>query len=231
MEERGRVSFGIEVLGASEYPDAAADAIARLLPGAGASLVLTGGSTAKKIYPALAVAASSSLTELEILFSDERCVPPDHPESNFNMATSLLFEGAVPERLHRMRGEDPPEQAAAAYSAAVAGPVERGLDLMLLGMGADAHIGAMFPGSPVLAEGERLCRAVDRPDGMQGLTLTPPAISGAKKILLLVTGEAKAATIARVVHGSEPVEACPARLLATHPDVTFLLDEAAASAL
>lgn len=230
MEERGAVSFRIEVFGASQYPVAAADAIARLLPDPGGSLVLTGGSTASKIYPALA-AAGPSLTELEILFSDERCVPPDHDESNFNMATSLLFSGTPPERIHRMRGEDPPEQAAASYDEDIRPLVDRGLDLLLLGLGADAHIGAMFPGSPALSEKDRLCRAVARPDGMQGLTLTPPAMLSAATILLVVTGEQKAATIERVIKGTEPVESCPARLLAGHPDVTFLLDEPAASAL
>ena len=98
-------------------------------------------------------------------------------------------------------------------------------------MGADAHVGAMFPGSPALEESERFCRAVDRPDGMQGLTLTPPALLNANKVLLLVTGAAKAETVARVVTGNEPAIECPARILAPHPDVTFLLDDAAASRL
>ena len=60
--------------------------------------------------------------------------------------------------------------------------------LLLLGMGADAHVGAMFPSSPALGETEKLCAAVNRPDGMRGLTLTPPAMLSARKILLLVTG-------------------------------------------
>lgn len=80
-------------------------------------------------------------------------------------------------------------------------------------------------------ESEQLCAAVRRPDGLRGLTLTPPAMLSAAKILLLVTGEGKAETVARVVGGSEPPSACPARLLADHPDATFLLDPTAASAL
>jgi 6-phosphogluconolactonase len=231
VEERPLVSFQIEVFGASAYPAAAADIIAGLLPGAGGSLVLTGGTTAQKIYPVLAEVAPSVLGDLDILFSDERCVPPDDDESNFKMAADLLFNGQAPPRLHRMRGEDPPVQAAAAYSEEIRPLVDGGIDLLLLGMGADAHVGAMFPGSPALDETEQLCRAVDRPDGMQGLTLTPPAMLSAKTILLLVTGESKAATVRRVVQGDEPVVDCPARLLANHPDVTFLLDEPAASAL
>jgi len=225
------VSFQIEVFGTSAYPAAAADIIAGLLPGTGGSLVLTGGTTAQKIYPVIEEVSPPSLGGLDILFSDERCVPPDHDESNFKMVTELLFGGAAPSGVHRMRGEEPPERAAALYSEEIAPVIEGGVDLLLLGMGADAHVGAMFPGSPALEETERLCRAVDRPDGMQGLTLTPPAMLSAKTILLLVTGEKKAETVARVIQGNEPVETCPARLLATHPNVTFLLDEPAASAL
>lgn len=225
------MSFAVEVFSASDYPAAAAEVIAGLLPPAGGSLVLTGGTTAQALYPALGPASSSPLAELELLFSDERCVPPDHEESNFKMATDLLFSGAAPTHIHRMRGEDPPEQAAAAYSEGIGPLVDSGLDLVLLGMGADAHVGAIFPGSPVLSESRQLCRAVDRPDGMQGLTLTPPALLGAKTILLVVTGGRKAATVERVINGGEPAETCPARLLAAHPSVTFLLDQPAASAL
>ena len=125
----------------------------------------------------------------------------------------------------------PPEDAASAYSDEVESAAPAGFDLLLLGMGADCHIGAMFPGSPALGENESRCAAVDRPDGMKGLTLTPPAMLPARKIFLLVSGGGKAEAVARVIHSSDPVEACPARLLAAHPDVTFLLDEAAASGL
>ncbi|HEV3472062.1 MAG TPA: 6-phosphogluconolactonase, partial [Actinomycetota bacterium] len=75
------------------------------------------------------------------------------------------------------------------------------------------------------------CVAVDRPDGLRGLTLTPAVVLSARKILVLVTGEVKAEAVKRAVQGGETVEACPARLLAAHPDVTFLLDDAAASLL
>lgn len=225
------MSFAVEVLPTDGYASSAAETIAGALPQGGGSFVLTGGRGVRKIYPALAELSSARIAELEILFSDERCVPPDHDESNFKMADDLLLQPTGARRVHRMRGEDPPEQAAASYSNQIAPLVEQGLDLMLLGMGTDAHIGAMFPGSAALRETRRLCHAVPRPDGMTGLTLTPPALISAKTILLLVGGHDKAAAVARVIKGSEPVEACPARLLAGHPKVTFLLDEPAASAL
>jgi 6-phosphogluconolactonase len=130
-----------------------------------------------------------------------------------------------------MRGEDDPTSAAAEYGDEVRPVVEAGVDLVLLGMGADAHICAMFPGSLALDVTDELCRAVDRPDGMQGLTLTPPAVLSGRKIAVIVTGSGKAEAVRRVFHGTETPAQCPARLLAQHPDVTFLLDEPAAAHL
>lgn len=194
------------------------------------SLVLTGGTTGEKVYVELAK-QQVPWARLEVLFSDERCVPPGDPASNFTMAERLLFQGASPKRTHRMKGEDPPDAAAADYDAEIRDVVGAGLDVVLVGMGADAHVCAMFPGSRALDESAKLCLAVDRPDGMTGLTLTPPAILGAKKILVIVTGAGKAATVKRVIQGDEAITSAPARMLADHPDVTFLLDEGAASAL
>ena len=224
------MNFDVQVYPSDAYPLVVARLIADQMPAAG-SLVLTGGTTAERIYGSLAHFAPAHLGELDIMFSDERCVPPDHHESNFLMATRLLLDRVGARRVHRMRGEDPPEEAATSYDAEIRPLVDKGLDLVLLGMGADAHVGAMFPGSPAIEETEAFCAAVDRPDGMRGLTLTPPAMLSSKKVLLLVTGEAKAATVARVIGGGETVSECPARILAPHPDVTFLLDTEAARAL
>lgn len=224
------MSFDVQVFPSDAYPLAVARLIAGRIPATG-SLVLTGGTTAGRIYGSLADFAPGHLGDLDILFSDERCVPPDRPESNFLMATRLLLGRVGARKVHRMRGEDPPDEAAASYDAEIRPVVERGLDLLLLGMGADAHVGAMFPGSPAIEETEAFCAAVHRPDGTRGLTLTPPAMLSSKKVLLLVTGRAKAATVARVIAGGETVSECPARILAPHPDVTFLLDTESASAL
>jgi 6-phosphogluconolactonase len=220
-------TFKVEVL-SKDYAAEAAARIAKDLPGGGA-LVLTGGTTAETIYPQLQ-GLKDDWSAVRIAFSDERCVPPDHAASNYGMAKRLLLDGAEPGEVVRMRGELAPPMGAATYHDAVHPLVEAGFDLLLLGMGADAHIGAMFPGSPAL-KSQRLCESVDRPDGMKGLTLTPPAMLSARKILLLVTGDKKAPTVARALQSDEPPASCPVRLLAEHPDVTFLLDEAAASAL
>ncbi len=200
------------------------------LPEGPATVVLTGGTTAARIYPELAE-ASGDWSGIEVLFSDERCVPPSDDASNFGMAKRLLLDRLRPTNVHRMRGENPPEAAAAAYDRDITVIVDRGIDLMLLGLGDDCHICALFPGSPGLDERTRLCIAVDRPDGMRGLTLTPPAIRSARKTLVLVAGEGKAEAVERALRGNEPPEACPARLLADLPEVTFVVDEAAAGRL
>lgn len=223
------MSFATEVFEDAGFPAHAAAVIMAALPERGA-VGLTGGTTAQRIYPHLASEADA-WSNIEILFSDERCVPPDHDESNFKMAAGLLLDPAGIRTIHRMRGEDPPREGAELYHREISPVVEKGVDLLLLGMGADAHIGAMFPQSPALGEMEKLCAAVRRPDGMRGLTLTPPAMVSARKILLLVTGEKKAETVKRVIQGDEPATGCPARLLAEHPDATFLLDASAASTL
>lgn len=216
------MSFAVEVFPPTDYAPEAASRITDALPSSGA-VVITGGTTAAHVYKEL----SLPNREIEIFFSDERCVPPEDDNSNFKMANDKLqFPGEV--NVHRMRGELLPEEAAAAYHDEITPFVEARFELMLLGMGDDCHVGALFPGSPALGEG-RYCAAVDRPDGMKGVTLTPPALGAARRILLLVTGHSKADAVRRVVHGSEAPETCPARLLADHPDATFLLDDSAAS--
>jgi len=223
------MSFRTEVFPAAFFGQKVAARIAAEMPDA-TSIVLTGGTTAENVYGPFAE-TGLSLSGKEVFFSDERCVPPDDDASNFAMATRTLKEAVGSAHMHRMRGEDDPHEAAVAYSDELRAAVPGGFDLLLAGMGADCHVCAMFPASPALDEENALCVAVDRPDGMKGLTLTPPALMSAKRVLLLVSGEAKAEAVARVSNGTDPVAECPARMLAVHPDVTFLLDEAAAAKL
>ena len=222
------MTFAVEVFPSQSYAQEAAARIALRLPGRG-SVVLTGGNTIEPIYAALAT-SDAGWGSLDVFFSDERCVPPDDPASNYGLVRRSLFDPVRARRVHRMRGEDPPDAAAAAYHEEVAA-VTGGFDLVLLGMGTDCHIAAMFPGSSALDERQRLCVAVKRPDGLEGLTLTPPALDRSHSIVFLVSGADKAEAARRAVAGDEGSATCPARVLAEHPDVTFLLDEAAAADL
>lgn len=220
--------FNVEIF-TTDYATKAARHIAERVAARG-SLVLTGGTTAEVVYPAMARYAET-LEGTTFLFSDERCVPPQDPASNFGMARDLLLEQIQSKTVHRMRGEDPPDLAAQQYHDAIGDLVARGIDVCLLGMGTDGHVAANFPGSLTLDEKERLCLPVDRPDGLTGLTLTPPALLAAQTVILIVTGEGKAQMVKKVVEGDDPPVTLPARLLADHSSATFLLDEGAASAL
>ncbi|MDQ4059450.1 MAG: 6-phosphogluconolactonase [Actinomycetota bacterium] len=218
------MSFAVRVFPSGSYAADTAALIAERLPAAG-SFVVTGGTSAADVYSALDV----DLSEIEVFFSDERCVPPNDEASNFKMATETLLARSAASRVHRMRGEDSPKPAAASYHEQLVPAVRERFDLMLLGMGDDNHIAALFPNSPALLEADALCVAVDRPDGLKGLTMTPPSIIAAKAVLLVVSGESKAEAVARALDGDEGVMNHPVRLLVGHPDVTFVLDEAAAS--
>lgn len=215
----------IEILSPSSYPTAVALKIAMALPASG-SVVITGGTTAAAIYENI---DAKRFNGFDVFFSDERCVPPDHADSNFKMATDL-FLGASGAVVHRMEGELEPNEAARRYHDDVQPFVAEGIDLLLLGMGADCHVGALYPASDALGVAD-YCAAVSRPDGLEGLTLTPQAMLAAKSIKVLVTGEKKAEALVRVLKGDEDIKKCPARLLLQHDDVTFWIDEGAGSLL
>ncbi|MGH2694042.1 MAG: 6-phosphogluconolactonase [Actinomycetota bacterium] len=221
------MGFAVETFSTETYETEAASYIAARLPRSG-SVVITGGTTAAAVYGPLADAGGWS--DLDVYFSDERCVPPDDKRSNFGMAKRVLLDRVRPRRIERMMGEEPPEIAAEAYHQRVADAMAAGLDLVLLGMGADAHVCALFPSSPALDVTSSYCAPVDRPDGLRGLTLTPPALRAATRVLLIVNGRSKAEAVTRVVKGDERPADCPARLLAGL-DATFLLDGEAAARL
>jgi 6-phosphogluconolactonase len=201
----------------------AADAAARLAPelNRAGSIILTGGTTAAAVYSLLPEGCFRPGTS--VFFSDERCVPVDHEASIYAMAAARLSlsrdDGVA---VHRMRGEDEPEQAAVDYHNAIAPVAARGIDVALLGLGTDCHVAGLFPGSPALEPSERLCAAVDRPDGMRGLTLTPPALTTARKVFVIVSGQSKREAVGRLLRGNEAPNDCPARLLAALPDLIVL---------
>src|SRR5437660_9319710 len=130
---------------AEEVAEAAAAEIAEALRDGAKTLVLTGGTTPKRCYELL-LTLEVEWGRVAVLFGDERCVPPDHPDSNYLMARRTLLDRVSPGGVHRMAGELGPEEAAAAYE-----PVVRWLsplDLVLLGMGPDGHTASLFPGHP-----------------------------------------------------------------------------------
>jgi 6-phosphogluconolactonase len=168
---------------------------------------------------------------VDVWFTDERCVPPDHEHSNFRMADQALLSKVEGASVHRIRGELGPHDGAAAYEEELAefGPEQ--LDLVLLGLGPDAHICSLFPGADALGERERRVVGVDTP-GMAPLlpriTLTLPVVNSSRQIVFLVTGEDKAEAVERVFRGP-PDPRAPGSLV--DGPVVALLDPAAAARL
>jgi len=165
-------------------------------------IALAGGSTPRALYPHLVTGVDWSRTD--VLFGDERTVPPDDPQSNYRMARETLLEPArVPQaNVHRWRAESADLDAAARdYEQALRARGEPPwLDLALLGLGPDGHTASLFPGTAALAVADRLATAVDVPAlNTRRLTLTYPALLGATDVMFLVTGAEKRGPLADVV--------------------------------
>lgn len=214
--------------------DAAAKQVAELLAEAsrrGDEIVLTGGTTPGRAYE-LAAKLEPDWSRAGVWWGDERCVPPDDERSNFGLARKTLFDklGAQPGRVHRIRGEDDPAVAAASYERELRGTT---LDLLLLGLGPDGHVASLFPNAPGLSETERLVIPAEAQlePFVERVTLTPPALSGARRIVFLVTGEEKAEAVAGAL-GGRPDPAVPGSLIrAENGETLAILDQKAASRL
>jgi len=206
------------------------------------SLALSGGGTPKRLFEVLATRGRAAFPwdATELWWGDERTVPPDHADSNYRMAVDALAPLALdPARIHRMRGEDDPAAAAAAYERALIAaygdpPV---LDYVLLGMGPDGHTASLFPLSPGLAERRRwvIANPVDAPlaGGQPGrpawrITFTFPMIAAARYVRFLVSGGTKAAALADVLEG--PPGRYPAQSI-RGANLAWLVDDAAAARL
>jgi 6-phosphogluconolactonase len=216
--------------------DDPAEEVAGLLSDAaesGGHVVLTGGSSPRRAYE-IAAARDEDWSRATVWFGDERCVPPEHEWSNYGMAEAALLGrlSAPPETL-RMTGELGPQAGAGAYETAVRerlGPEPR-WDLLLLGLGPDAHTASLFPGKPEQDVDDRLVVGVPEA-GMEPqvprISMTLPCLNAARRVVFLVTGAGKAEAVRRAF-GDEPDPASPAaRVRPAAGDVTVLLDAEAA---
>jgi 6-phosphogluconolactonase len=215
--------------------DPAAD-VAELLEAAalaGAHMVLTGGSSPQHAYE-LCAERGADWSGATVWFSDERCVPPGDDLSNFRMAdAALLSRLGQPPRVFRMEGERGPVDGSDAYEAHVRSELgdEPVWDLMLLGLGPDAHVASLFPGKPEAEERERLVVGVPEA-GMEPhvprISLTIPSLNAARRVVFLVTGESKREAVRRAF-GDPPDPTSPAaHLRPAAGELTVLVDRAAA---
>jgi len=204
-------------------------------------VALAGGSTPKQLYQSLASQESSTSLpwdKTHIYFGDERCVPPDHEDSNFNMANhAMLKQVPLPEEnIHRMSGENPDHDDAACEYQKI---IEQYLsddnhgyhfDLVLLGLGPDGHIASLFPGTEILNINDRLVAAVyvEKFDSWR-LSLTFPVIKQAHHILLAAAGSGKIDIINQVLHINDLTCNYPVQQISSL--IEWHLDRDAASSL
>jgi 6-phosphogluconolactonase len=178
---------------------------------------LAGGSTPRALYAHLAAARDVDWARVDVFFGDERSVGLDDLQSNYRMARETLLSPAAvpPDNVRRLRGEDPDLAAAARdYEAALGGAGAAPLDLVLLGMGADGHTASLFPGTAALDERARLCVANDVPQlATRRLTLTYPALLGARDVLFLIAGADKAATLRDVLGATLDARRWPSQVI------------------
>jgi 6-phosphogluconolactonase len=207
---------------------------------------LAGGSTPKALYSLLVndptLRSQVPWDKLHLFFGDERHVPPDHPDSNFRMATEAMISKSPlkPEQVTRIKGEYPDtEQAVLEYEKTLREYFKLkdgeypGFDLLLAGMGSEGHTLSLFPGTKALhADGRivvsnwigKLCT--------ERITLTAPAASNAAEIIFMVTGADKACALKSVLEGPYEAEQLPAQLLQPkNGKLLWLVDAAAGSML
>ena len=196
----------------------------------GGHVVLTGGKTPEQAYGEAAKRAPD-WSAVDVWWGDERCVPPDHDDSNYGIAKRVLLDRleVPPRAVHRIPGELGKEDAAARYAEEL-GRTE--LDLLLLGIGPDGHVASLFPNAPTLRQRKDVLPAeaglapfVDR------VTLSLPRLRSAAEILFVLTGDAKAEA-ARRAFAAEPSAETPASLVRARSGRTVaILDRAAAAKL
>jgi 6-phosphogluconolactonase len=197
------------------------------------ALALPGGSVATLFLPVLGQACLD-WDRAEVFWTDERAVPADHPDSNFGLSRSLwLANASLPAgRIRPMPGDAADlESAARQYEAtlrAILGSPPR-LDLVLLGVGEDGHVGSLFPGHPLLAEEDRLVAPVfDSPKPPpRRLTLTLPALAASRLVVAAAFGRAKAPALAEALRDAR--SGLPLALVLRRANASLvLLDPAAA---
>ncbi len=196
------------------------------------SLALAGGVTPRGIYARLARAAGADWRRVHVYWGDERAVPSDSPDNNAHMArTAFLDHVPIPAaQIHPMPATAPDLDAAArAYEDLLCADLGRPpcLDLVLLGLGTDAHTASLFPHSAAVQEIERYVVATKAPAIAPRLTVTPPLLNAARALLLVAHGTSKAGALHRVLHAAHDPLRLPPHALC--PEIlTLLADRAAA---
>ncbi len=250
-----------EIAGVEIYPDSARLAragVKHFISLAGEAIAtrgrfaaaLAGGSTPKAMYSLLATtdyAARVDWARVHVFWGDERCVPPDHPDSNYRMTREALLDHVpLPSgNIHRIRGELEASRAAAEYQQELqdffhprgkeapegAAPNAR-FDLTLLGMGEDGHTASLFPGTSAIREQTLWVMAhYVQKLGAWRITFTPALINAAVNVVFVVSGSGKAPRLQQVLFGSYQPNTLPAQIVRPNSGRLLWLVDAAAAAL
>ena len=209
-------------------------------------IALSGGTTPETLYRALtspAFADRFDWSRTTFFFSDERCVPPDDPRSNYALAKKILFTplNIMPSQVYRMAGESSDPRAAAfeyeqqlRLATKTSSSAQPSLDLILLGIGEDGHTASLFPGASILRDRQRVIAATQSPkDPPNRMTMTLAAINRASVILFLVTGVGKAGVVRAILDPrTEAERQLPAARVAPEEGrLIWFLEQAAAAEL
>jgi 6-phosphogluconolactonase len=211
-----------------------------------ARIAISGGSTPNATFKLLADPSRPFLAtvpwdKLQLFWVNERCVPPNHPESNYGVCRELLLT-KVPiseANVFRMEGELEPEEAASRYESTLRnvmkleGAESPAFDMVVLGMGPDAHTASLFPNTEALNEMGRLVVAnhVPQKDTWR-ITLTWPVINQATEVAFEIEGPSKTEVVAEVLTGPRDPERLPSQLIRpANGKLLFLLDQDAAAKL
>ncbi|TVQ84492.1 MAG: 6-phosphogluconolactonase [Bacteroidetes bacterium] len=207
-----------------------------------ASIALSGGSTPKGIFQYISQYAADSIhwDNIRLFWGDERCVPPEHEESNYKMTLDNLMVNIPLEssNIFRIKGENAPMEEAERYSSLVTGLLPKhkdtpAFDMVLLGLGEDGHTASIFPPDINLFDSKSLFAATQNPyTGQKRITATGRIINNARSVFLLVTGSSKAEMVARILKKQEGYEKLPAsRVMPESKNLFWLLDGQAAELL
>jgi 6-phosphogluconolactonase len=206
------------------------------------TVAVSGGSTPKAMFHLLATPIFTmrvDWSKVELFFVDERCVPTDHPDSNYKMTDETLISQVPipPANMHRMRGEIDPNEAAIEYGKMLKARFgDGGVDQCWLGMGDDGHTASLFPHSPAVKETHHRCVAqfVEKSTTGQSwrITMTSPFINRSGEVVVLIAGASKAERLNEVLHGPQDPERLPLQLIKpASGKLVLMLDRAAASSL
>jgi 6-phosphogluconolactonase len=201
------------------------------------TIALSGGSTPKVLFSLLADKSSGSVAweNVHFFWVDERCVPPEDPDSNFGMTKTVLFDRiSIPSKnIHRIMGENDPASEAIRYSKEISDFTLKtdglpAFDLIILGVGEDGHTASIFPGNKNLLISDKICEVAVHPvNHISRVTLTGKVVSNGENTIFMVTGEKKAKVVSEIINNVRGADSPVSQLIFRKGPVKWYLDEEA----